>query len=119
MKEMIQDIQLFINAFSHSIVKYMTPHLYLSILPWGSEEITTAKFLKKGLKVKVKTKQVNVMYWNTPAEVKCISVSPDGKRLVTALANHTCVVCDTITGVQIGDPFVGHNEMVNSVVFSS
>ncbi|THU87618.1 WD40 repeat-like protein [Dendrothele bispora CBS 962.96] len=112
----ISQLKTVMNAFSLSEVKEMTPHFYLSIIPWWPVEISVVKNLKNVLKVIKKTGHGTIGFWETPGTVKCISVSPDGQRLVTALYNGTCIVWSTVTGTQI-NIFEEHEDTVNSVVF--
>lgn len=47
-----------------------------------------------------------------------IAFSPDGQLLASGSDDCTIRVCNAITGQQVGAPFEGHSDSVNSVAFS-
>jgi WD40 repeat protein len=47
-----------------------------------------------------------------------VALSPDGRRLATAVNNNAVRLWDTDTGQPLGDPLTGHTAEVNGVAFS-
>ncbi|KAF5334716.1 hypothetical protein D9758_017351 [Tetrapyrgos nigripes] len=104
------------NVFALSVVKEMTPHLYLSILPFYP---AISKSFGKQVKVNTEIKcSQSVGFWDTGSEVKGISVSPDGTRIVSGSEDGTVRIWDAQTGTAIGEPLRGHQDWVQSVAFS-
>ena len=50
--------------------------------------------------------------------VASVSLSPDGTRIVSGSFDKTVRVWNTGTGQDVGGPFKGHTDKVNTVVFS-
>ncbi|KAF5344466.1 hypothetical protein D9758_014162 [Tetrapyrgos nigripes] len=97
------------NVFALSVVKEMTPHLYLTI----------SKSFGKQVKVNTEIKySQSVGFWDTGSEVEGISVSPDGTRIVSGSKDGTVRIWDAQTGTAIGEPLQGHEDWVQSVAFS-
>ncbi|KAF5343672.1 hypothetical protein D9758_014687 [Tetrapyrgos nigripes] len=104
------------NVFALSVVKEMTPHLYLSILPFYP---AISKSFGNQVKVNTEIKySQSVGFWDTGSEVVGISVSPDGTRIVSGSEDGTVRIWDAQTGTAIGEPLQGHEGSVQSVAFS-
>ncbi|KAF5335874.1 hypothetical protein D9758_017233 [Tetrapyrgos nigripes] len=115
-KETIQEIKEMANVFGLSSVKKMTPHLYLSIMPFFP---ALSHRLVKVVKVaSTVIPNHSIGHWRTPSGVLCMSVSPDGKKIVTGLKNNQCIMWNINNGEQIGKPFFGHQDWVRSVSFA-
>jgi len=50
--------------------------------------------------------------------VNSVTLSPDGRYIVSCSRDHTIWVWDVQTGAQVGNPLQGHILSVNSVAFS-
>ncbi|KAF5367750.1 hypothetical protein D9758_009864 [Tetrapyrgos nigripes] len=104
------------NVFALSAVKEMTPHLYLSILPFYPAISNSF-----GRQVKVNTEikySQSVGYWDTGSKVWDTSISADGGRIVSGSYDGTVRIWDAQIGTAIGEPLQGHEGSVNSVAFS-
>ncbi|KAF5373835.1 hypothetical protein D9758_000999 [Tetrapyrgos nigripes] len=104
------------NVFALSVVKEMTPHLYLSILPFYP---AISNSFGRQVKVNTDIKYTqSVGYWDTASEVWDISISSDGGRIVSGSDDRTVRIWDAQTGTAIGEPLQGHEDQVRSVAFS-
>ncbi|RXW15519.1 hypothetical protein EST38_g10337 [Candolleomyces aberdarensis] len=50
--------------------------------------------------------------------VRVVTISPDGKRIVSGSWDDTIQIWDMETGVQVGEPLLGHGDTINSVAIS-
>ncbi|KAF5367682.1 hypothetical protein D9758_009914 [Tetrapyrgos nigripes] len=111
----VQEMKDMANIFGLSAVKNMTPHMYLSIIPFYP---ALGQRLDKVVKVSsTLLSNPSIGYWQTPSEVLCMSISPDGERVVTGLKNGGIIMWNINNGEQIGEPFVGHQDWVESMSF--
>ena len=47
-----------------------------------------------------------------------VAYSPDGRHIISGSSDHTIRIWDAKTGTPVGDPLVGHTELVSSVAYS-
>ncbi|KIK64688.1 hypothetical protein GYMLUDRAFT_981954 [Collybiopsis luxurians FD-317 M1] len=121
-KNQLLDLRNLVMLLGSSNVNGMTPHLYLSIIP----------FWKRKSKLKVNVKRVvrlerqimkgpgtmQVALLQAPGEIHSVAYSSDGTRIVSGSSDRTVRIWDATTGTQIGHPLHGHDHFVLSVAFS-
>ncbi|KAG8723284.1 hypothetical protein FRC09_003938 [Ceratobasidium sp. 395] len=119
-----EDVYRFVLA-AYEAISSSTPHLYVSALPFGAANFTTIRALAPKFPNTLSlTSGMDI--WNSPClriiqtqgAVNSISVSPDGRRIVSASMDKTLRVWDARTGASLRDPLSGHSEAVTSVAFS-
>ncbi|THU79129.1 hypothetical protein K435DRAFT_698561, partial [Dendrothele bispora CBS 962.96] len=119
----ISQLKTVMNAFSLSEVKEMTPHFYLSIIPWWPVEISVVKNLKNVLKVIKKTghgtigTQINI-FQEHEDKVNSVVFFAGGDKIVSGSDDNTISIWDPKTGAAIGNPLCGHKNSVLSVAIS-
>ncbi|OAX39070.1 WD40 repeat-like protein [Rhizopogon vinicolor AM-OR11-026] len=120
----VKDTQRFVRTFAAAI-SHSTPHLYLSALPFApTQSVISQKFATKF----PRTPQVvadHVVNWprtektlHANSRVLSVTVSPDGKRIVSGLLDDTIQVWDIESGEALGVPLRGHTRYVVSVAIS-
>ncbi|THU86877.1 WD40 repeat-like protein [Dendrothele bispora CBS 962.96] len=118
-RDMLKQIREMVDMCVLGKIQGRTPHLYLSIVPFFLEEIPMFDGFPRLMNVKKAGKTVRQLgSWNTPSEISCLGLSPDGRILATGLENRGIMTWDTRTGLQKGDPFQGHSDRISSVAFS-
>ncbi|KAJ3897672.1 hypothetical protein F5879DRAFT_1074364 [Lentinula edodes] len=114
-------LQNLIKQFINGDVYGMTPHLYLSIMPFWENNVGCKPKLQRGVKL------INrVMNWlpettvtvNVSRSVRSVHFSPIGDKIVTGCDDYSIRIWDAKTGTQIGEPLQGHDNWVTSVSFS-
>ncbi|KIK55414.1 hypothetical protein GYMLUDRAFT_839919, partial [Collybiopsis luxurians FD-317 M1] len=97
----------------------MTPHWYLSILPFWKREIAGAQQGQNmGMIVKIQTEKQNLGSWNTGSEVYGLDISKDGTKIVSGGEDTTARIWNARSRTPIGEPLQGHTDWVGSVAFS-
>ncbi|CCM05742.1 uncharacterized protein FIBRA_07974 [Fibroporia radiculosa] len=124
-RQTIADIQQFVETFTATILQ-STPHLYLSALP--SAPTSSVMFQKFSARFPGGIKNVagSMTIWPSMQEliyehmryVACVTISHDGRRIVSGSYDCTIRVWDTDTGKQLGKPLEGHTDSVTSVAIS-
>ncbi|MCU0496750.1 MAG: TIR domain-containing protein [Anaerolineae bacterium] len=111
------------------------PSFPLTILTGHTDRIWRIVFHPNGRQMASSAEDFTVRFWNvrdqiiTPAAFAVPSIhdnwvvdlaySPDGTRLASAGADNLIVIWDTLTGLPIGRPLVGHTGIVWRVAFNS
>ncbi|KAJ3874888.1 quinon protein alcohol dehydrogenase-like superfamily [Lentinula edodes] len=120
-ERIVSYLQNLIRQFINGDVYGMTPHLYLSIMPFWKNGVGCKPQLRRGIKV------INrVINWlpettvtvNVSARVNSVQYSPMGDKIGTGCDDNTVRIWDARTGSQIGVPLQGHDDQVRSVAFS-
>ncbi|KAJ3858946.1 hypothetical protein EV359DRAFT_51575 [Lentinula novae-zelandiae] len=120
-ERIVSYLQNLIKQFINGNVYGMTPHLYLSIMPFWKNGVGCKPQLRRGIKV------INrVINWlpettvtvNVSASVHSVQYSPMGDKIGTGSDDNTVKIWDVRTGSQIGEPLQGHDKPVSSVAFS-
>ncbi|KAJ3874902.1 hypothetical protein F5051DRAFT_472557, partial [Lentinula edodes] len=114
-------LQNLLRQFINGDVYGMTPHLYLSIMPFWKNDAGCKPQLQQGIKL------INrVVDWlpettvtvNVSAHIHSVQYSPKGDKIGTGCDDNTVRIWDARTGTQIGVPLQGHDDGVSSVAFS-
>ncbi|KAJ4488956.1 hypothetical protein C8J55DRAFT_594033 [Lentinula edodes] len=120
-ERIVSYLQNLIRQFINGDIYGMTPHLYLSIMPFWENDVGCKPQIQRGIKL------INrVIDWlpettvtvNVSARVKSVHYSPIGDKIGTGCDDHTVRIWDARTGAQIGVPLQGHDGLVTSVAFS-
>ncbi|KAG9090935.1 hypothetical protein FS749_000190 [Ceratobasidium sp. UAMH 11750] len=123
--EISADLYRFVSA-AYVVISSSTPHLYVSALPFGAANYHTLNALKPYFPNTLSvTSGMNL--WNVPClhvihtgeAINSISVSPDGRRIVSGSSDKTVRIWDAHTGAAVLGPLQGHSGSVWSVAFSS
>ncbi|KIK66938.1 hypothetical protein GYMLUDRAFT_156943, partial [Collybiopsis luxurians FD-317 M1] len=119
LRDSINNVKIAVETFLLSPVNAMTPHWYLSILPfWRTGLAGAQQGMEMGITVKSKMEKPNLAGWNTGSEVLSIDISKDGTRIVSGSVNMTARIWNIKNGSPIGEPLQGHTNGVGSVAFS-
>ncbi|KAG9085884.1 hypothetical protein FS749_004044 [Ceratobasidium sp. UAMH 11750] len=119
------DIYRFVSA-AYVAISSSEPHLYVSALPFGAANYNTLKALKSHFPGTL-TVTSGMNLWNVPClhvihaggAINGISVSRDGRRIVSGSSDNTVRIWDAQTGAALLHPLQGHSDRVMSVAFSS
>ncbi|KIK66981.1 hypothetical protein GYMLUDRAFT_915410 [Collybiopsis luxurians FD-317 M1] len=118
LEDSINNVMTAVETFLLSPVNAITPHWYLSILPFWRRELAGAQQgLEMGMIVKSKMERPNLAVWKTGSEVWSLAISKDGTRIVSA-TDTTARIWNIKNGSPIGEPLQGHTDWVQSVAFS-
>ncbi|KIK55420.1 hypothetical protein GYMLUDRAFT_248670 [Collybiopsis luxurians FD-317 M1] len=119
LQDNINNLKTATETFLLSPVNDMTPHWYLSILPFWKREIAGAqRGQNMGMIVKIQTEKQNLGSWNTGSEVYGLDISKDGTKIVSGGRDTTARIWNAKSGTPIGEPLQGHTHWVWSVAFS-
>ncbi|KAF5378048.1 hypothetical protein D9757_011519 [Collybiopsis confluens] len=122
--KLLKNLRNLLGHFAGSKVKDMTPHLYLSVVPFWKK--MNGDGFNQEWKQFPEVPQIhqNVTHLAAALAVEvgsriCSTVfSPDGTRIVTGSWDNTVRIWDATTGIQVGESLQGHDDGVTSVVFS-
>ncbi|KAG8721191.1 hypothetical protein FRC09_008286 [Ceratobasidium sp. 395] len=120
-----EDVYRFVFA-AYEAISSSTPHLYVSALPFGAANYATIQALGLEFPNTLSLKS-GMNIWNspclrviqTPGAINSISISPDGRRIVSGSMDGALQVWDAQTGRDLTlSSLSGHSEAVTSVAFS-
>ena len=106
------------ETFTLSIANTMTPHWYLSVLPFWSRKLPIAEKLRKGIHIVKQVERPSIGVWNVGSRVHSIGISHNKETIVSGSSDGTVRIWNAKTGEAIGDPLQGHTSSVRSVAFS-
>ncbi|KAF5365041.1 hypothetical protein D9757_013092 [Collybiopsis confluens] len=113
-----------LGNFAGSKVNNMTPHLYLSVVPFwkkmnGGEFNQEWKRFPKVPQIHQKvTHLAAALAVEMGSRIKSTVFSPDGTRIVCGCDDKMVRIWDATTGIQVGESLWGHDDSVTSVAFS-
>ncbi|KAF5350343.1 hypothetical protein D9758_012800 [Tetrapyrgos nigripes] len=114
----IWDIQKFLTYIGSSDVKEMTPHLYLSLLPFWPYNFIGKLGLKNTIRFEKRvTGEQSIGYWKMNSKISCMDFSSDGKMLALGLEDGMIGIMNLLTGKYIQE-LQGHTDLVEAVGFS-
>ena len=116
----VQRCLLFLKQY-RSIAEEVTPHIYLSALPFAGPSLDEDEDPFRRLitvSASVKPDTVGRVLYGHEGATTSAAFSPDSKRLVSGSYDHTVRLWDVQSGTQIGPPLNGHKSLVTSVIFS-
>ncbi|KIK51021.1 hypothetical protein GYMLUDRAFT_252434 [Collybiopsis luxurians FD-317 M1] len=120
-KDLLLDLQNLVTLFGSSGVNGMTPHLYLSIIPFWKQRSELKVNIKKVVEIEQQVIQGSgalIAVLNGVTAVNSAAFSSDGTRIVSGADDRTVRIWNATTGTQIGNPLHGHDDSVWSVAFS-
>ncbi|KAF5344804.1 hypothetical protein D9758_014415 [Tetrapyrgos nigripes] len=115
--KVIWDIQNFLTYIGSSDVKEMTPHLYLSLLPFWPYDFNGKLELNNIIKFEKRVRQQSIGYWKMNSTIHCMDFSSDGKMLAFGLNGGIIGIMNLLTGKYIQE-LQGHTHSISSVAFS-
>ncbi|KIK58309.1 hypothetical protein GYMLUDRAFT_102638, partial [Collybiopsis luxurians FD-317 M1] len=119
LQQIIRCVKAAVETFLLSPVNSVTPHWYLSILPFWQRDIAAIQYgLKMGTMVKRQMEKPILGVWHAESKVNSIGVSGNGERIVSGCYDTAVRVWNARTGAPIGEPLQGHTNLVWSVTFS-
>ncbi|KAE9382420.1 hypothetical protein BT96DRAFT_1057731, partial [Gymnopus androsaceus JB14] len=118
LQENIINLKAAVEIFLLSVVNGMTPHWYLSILPWWSKKLKATQKMIMGVGVVKQVERIIIAVWDVQSAVSSLSISPNGEEIVYGSNDKTVRIWNAKTGEAIGKPLEGHTHCVNSVAFS-
>ncbi|KAJ3803967.1 hypothetical protein F5876DRAFT_53951, partial [Lentinula aff. lateritia] len=111
-ERIVSYLQNLLRQFINGDVYGMTPHLYLSIMPFWKNDAGCKPQLQRGIKL------INrVIDWlpettvtvNVSACIRSVQYSPIGDKIGTGCDDNTVRIWDARTGTEIGVPLQGHD----------
>ena len=108
---------------THTLIEIMKTSRNNNITAdYSNLDLKNVNFYKCNLKnsnyVNTKIHSHNFIPPGQTKSVNSVAFSPDGRKIVSSSDDETIRIWDAKTGLQIGDPFIGHTGPVNSVAFS-
>lgn len=86
------------EAFVYSCANPITPHWYLSILPFWSRKLKATENLRRGIHVVKQVERPSIGLWDVGTNVNSIAVSPYGERIVSGSDDETVRIWNSKTG---------------------
>ncbi|KIK64685.1 hypothetical protein GYMLUDRAFT_160895 [Collybiopsis luxurians FD-317 M1] len=121
-KNQLLDLRNLVMLLGSSNVNGMTPHLYLSIIPFWKRKSELKVNVKRVVRLEQQVMKgpgtMQVALLQATGEVHSVAYSSDGTRIVSGSSDRTVRIWDATTGTQIDDPLHGHHGSVYSVAFS-
>ncbi|KIK58272.1 hypothetical protein GYMLUDRAFT_140737, partial [Collybiopsis luxurians FD-317 M1] len=118
-QQTIRSVKSAVETFLLSPANGMTPHWYLSILPFWKRDIAAIEQgLKMGSIVKRQMEKPNLSVWYAGSEINSIAISDNGESVVSGGDDNMVRIWNAKTGASIGEPLQGHSDQVWSVAFS-
>ncbi|PVG01360.1 WD40 repeat-like protein [Serendipita vermifera] len=122
---MAQELRKFVGAFA-GVISESVPHIYLSALPFTprSSVVSQLYFGRYPKTITVEDgghsdwPNLHGIWFGHQRQINSISISPDGKRVVSGSHDLTIRVWDAETGETIIGPLYGHSREVTAVAFS-
>jgi WD40 repeat protein len=117
----LQNLRDLVTSFQKSNVQGMTPHLYISIIPFWENKFNFKPSLQKIVRIQkrslvTKTIQTNVI--SMESGILSVAFAPSGMKIVSGTENGMVTIWDSTAGAQLGDCPQGHKDTVRSVAFS-
>ncbi|KAJ3886105.1 quinon protein alcohol dehydrogenase-like superfamily [Lentinula edodes] len=120
-ERIVNYLQNLIRQFINGDVFGMTPHLYLSIMPFWENDVGCKPQLQRGIKLMnrvIDWLPENTVTVNVSTCINSVQYSPIGDKIGAGCDDNTVRIWDARTGIQIGEPLQGHDDLVSSVAFS-
>ncbi|KIK66265.1 hypothetical protein GYMLUDRAFT_929463 [Collybiopsis luxurians FD-317 M1] len=120
-RTMLQNLRDLVTSFRNSNVQGMTPHLYISIIPFWENKFNLKPRVKKSISIQnrsilAQTVKKNVI--SPKSNINSVAFSPSGTKIVTGCDDRMVRIWDATTGAQLGHSLQGHEDWVTSVAFS-
>ncbi|KAJ4479266.1 hypothetical protein J3R30DRAFT_3670085 [Lentinula aciculospora] len=119
-KPLVKYLHNILIQFANSNVQGMTPHLYLSIIPFWQNDLECVPHINRS--IKIHKQALNWFTYDTvivASGVKSVMFSPDGTRLIFGGDDKMVTIWDAVTGIQVGNSLGGHRTTVITVGFSA
>ncbi|KAJ3860914.1 hypothetical protein EV359DRAFT_48192, partial [Lentinula novae-zelandiae] len=103
-QRIVSYLQNLLRQFINGDVYGMTPHLYLSIMPFWENDVGCKPQLQQGIKLMnwvVDWLPETTVTVNVSARLQSVQYSPDGTRIVSGSHDKTLRIWDARTGTQI------------------
>src|ERR1700761_1496413 len=103
-RDLLLDLRNLLMEFGSSDVNGMTPHLYLSIIPFWKKKSIFRVELKRTVRIEqqvVNRPGLQIGILGTAGALNSVVYSNDGTRIVSGSSDRTVRIWDATTGTQI------------------
>src|ERR1700761_3630108 len=100
---MLQNLHKLLVIFGGSPTKGITPHLYISILPFWDNKFNFQPHIAKGIMIERRsrfTQSEPMTVFKVDCNLSCLVLSPDGAHFLIGGSKNTWHIVDATTGVQ-------------------
>lgn len=119
LEKSVISLRIAVETFTYSIANTITPHWYLSVLPFWSKKLVATRNLIKGIHIEKQVERPNIGLWTVGSRVYSIDISYNGEKIVSRSYDKKVRIWNAKTGDAIGKPLQGHTGSVMSVAFSA
>src|ERR1700761_366301 len=101
---MLQNLHNLVLSFGSSPIKSITPHLYISVLPFWDNKFNFKPQIQMGIIIEQRHKFIQnepIAVFEGVDKTSCLALSPDGTQIVIGTDGGKCLILDATTGAQL------------------